>query len=97
MYNIGTKIKKNDFLQISYCMHFFLKKKQKKTKSFFFFLIQKLLKRKKNPFYLELNNYIQTCFLLYKPEPKEKNIIRIQKFNFFFYKYLFFFLKKKTF
>jgi len=97
VYNIGTKIKKNDFLQISYCMHFFLKKKQKKTKSFFFFLIQKLLKRKKNPFYLELNNYIQTCFLLYKPEPKEKNIIRIQKFNFFFYKYLFFFLKKKTF
>jgi hypothetical protein len=62
-----------------------------------FFLIQKLVKKNKNLFFLEINKNIQSCLILYKPKPKNLNFKKINKFNFFFYKYLFFFLKKKTF
>ena len=46
---------------------------------------------------LEINEKIQTYLLLYKPVPKKLNIVKIQKFSLFFYKYIFLFLKKKTF
>ena len=76
---------------------FFLKLFYKKKKKLNFFLIQKLLKKKKSPFYLEINEKIKTCLLLYKPFPKKNDLKSIKKFNFFFYKFLFLFLKKKTF
>ena len=56
-----------------------------------------MLKKNKSPFYIELNNNIQACFFLFKPEPIKLNIINIEKFNFFFYKYIFYYIKKKTF
>ena len=56
-----------------------------------------MLKKNKSPFYIELNNNIQACFLLFKPEPIKLNIINIEKFNFFFYKYIFYYIKKKNF
>lgn len=95
--NSSKHIKINDILQISYFMMFFLKFLYKKKKNLNFFLIQKLLKKKKSPFYLEINEKIKTCLLLYKPLPKKNDLRSIKKFNFFFYKFLFLFLKKKTF
>jgi hypothetical protein len=71
--------------------------RRKKKNIFIFFLFQKMLKKNKSPFYIELNNNIQACFLLFKPEPIKLNIINIEKFNFFFYKYIFYYIKKKTF
>ncbi len=93
----SKQIKINDILQISYFMMFFLKFLYKKKKNLNFFLIQKLLKKKKSPFYLEINEKIKTCLLLYKPLPKKNDLKSIKKFTFFFYKFLFLFLKKKTF
>ena len=95
--NIFKQIKINDILQISYFMLFFFKLLYKDKKRMNFFLIQKLLKKKKSPFYLEINEKIKTCLLLYKPIPKKNDLKIIKKFNFFFYKFLFLFLKKKTF
>ena len=90
-------MKINDLLQVSYFLNIFLKIYPNTFKKINFFLIQKLLKKKKTPFYLEINNNIKVIYLLYKPKFINLNINKIKKFNFYFYKYLFFFLKKKTF
>jgi hypothetical protein len=91
------KVKKNDLIQISYFLNFFLNIFSKKNIFINFFLIQRLVKKKKNLFFLEINKNIQSCLILYKPKPKNLDFKRINKFNFFFYKYLFYFLKKKKF
>ena len=95
--DINKKILKNDFIQLSFFLYFFFKSFYKKKKKLIFFFFLKHTKKKKSPFYLEINEKIQTYLLLYKPVPKKLNIIKIQKFSLFFYKYIFLFLKKKTF
>ena len=77
-------------------MNLFLKKIIKNKKQLKFLFLQNIFKKFKSPFYLEINKKINSCFLLFKPEPKKEYIKNIKKFNFFFYKLFFFFFKKKT-
>ena len=93
----STQIKENDLLLISYYITFFFRSLSYKKKDYNFFFFFNFLKKKKLPFYLELNQKIQACILLYKPSPRILDLNQLVKFNFFFYKFFFFFLKKKTF
>jgi len=97
--HLYKKLNIKDCIQVSYNLKFFFQKFFKKKKKFNYFLILKILKKQKHPFYLEINEKIQTSFLLYKPEPNlfTSNLNIVSKFNFFFYKFFFYFLKKKTF
>ena len=93
----NKKIFKNDSIQLSFYLFFYFKSFFKTKKKLMFFFILKNNKKKKYPFYLEINDKIQTCFLLYKPLPKNLNLAPVQKFSMFFYKYIFLYIKKKTF
>ena len=95
------KVKKNDILQILFHYFIFIKSfflKVNMKKSFTFFYLKNLHKKKKYPFYIEINYKIYSCILIFKPEPFFNIFnLNVNSFNFFFYKYLFYFVKKKTF
>ena len=95
--DFNKKILINDSIQLAFYLFFYFKSFIKEKNKLVFFYILKNIKKNKSPFYLEINEKIQTCFLLYKPSPKKFSLKKIQKFSFFFYKFLFLFLKKKTF
>jgi hypothetical protein len=98
------KVKELDIIQIFfyYIIFFNLFKKKifkfKNFKGFFLFYFKNNFLKLKYPFYIEKNKIINTCILLFKPEPFF-NVFKVGSinFNFFFYKYLFYFMKKKTF
>lgn len=95
-----SKIKSYDIVQILYSYLLFFKLfsiKKKETFKFFFFFRNFFLK-KKYPFYIEKNYKTNSCIIFFKPEPFF-NIFNnnLLNFNFFFYRYLFYFIKKKTF
>jgi hypothetical protein len=91
------KISLLDNIQITYNYLLFFKIiffKKNSSSSFFF----NLLIKKKYPFYLEKNYNINSCIIFLKPSPNNLYLNKsILNFNFFFYKYLFYFIKKKTF
>jgi len=97
--NSVVKVNSNDIIQISFQFIVFLESffKEKLNKLNFFFFFKSVTYKKKYPFYIEKNQRINSCILLYKPEPSHNIFSNIINFNFFFYKYLFYFLKKKTF
>ena len=91
-------IKQNDLIQMSYFLNHYLSIYNKNFSSLkTFSLILKISQKEKNPFFLEINKNIKSCIVLFKPKPLFNYIKKINHFNIFFYKYLFFFLKKKKF
>ena len=95
------KINKFDIIQIYYYYLIFFKLFLKKSKNWlnkFYFIFNFLVKLKKYPFYIENNYKTNSCIIIFKPEPSFNSFTKkFLNFNFFFYKYLFYFIKKKTF
>jgi len=98
---IHLKIKTNDILQVNFyflIFYNFIFNKYKLNKDKFFFVYNFLVHKTKYPFYLEKNNKIKSSIIIFKPEP-DFNCFnnKFLTFNFFFYKYIYYFVKKKTF